>query len=203
MAPSTVIIKSYFCAHGTFRGAIVNCDFLIQWNLTLTDGCEHCTKASAGQRATGAYRCKFDTFWATARCARTTRGLAEIIASPPAPDISIMCHPKEPIDAMQIVQKDISENLHIRDVGLYAVKLGREDSDAPPQGGFSHAGTSNHKVDAANVFIILGFQTNLKLPTTFLLFIVWFNNTFSFSFIWTDIMLDIQYIPIYFLDKCF
>ena len=41
---------------------------------------------------------------------------------------------------MQIVQKDISENLHIRDVGLYAVKLGREDSDAPPQGGFSHAG---------------------------------------------------------------
>ena len=51
-----------------------------------------------------------------------------------------MCHRKEPIGAMQIVQKDISENLHIRDVGLYAVKLGREDSDAPPQGGFSHAG---------------------------------------------------------------
>ena len=47
-----------------------------------------------------------------------------------------MCHPKEPIDAMQIVQKDISENLHIRDVGLYAVKLGGEDSEAPPQGGF-------------------------------------------------------------------
>ena len=46
-----------------------------------------------------------------------------------------MCHRKEPIGAMQIVQKDISENLHIRDVGLYAVKLGREDSDAPPQGG--------------------------------------------------------------------
>ena len=61
---------------------------------------------------------------------------------------------------MQIVQKDISENLHIRDVGLYAVKLGGEDSDAPPQGGFSHsAGTSNHKVvDAANVFIILGLK---------------------------------------------
>ena len=57
----------------------------------------------------------------------------------PPTDISIMCHRKEPIGAMQIVQKDISENLHIRDVGLYAVKLGREDSDAPPQGGFSHA----------------------------------------------------------------
>ena len=36
---------------------------------------------------------------------------------------------------MQIVQKDISENLHIRDVGLYAVKLGGEDSDARPRGG--------------------------------------------------------------------
>ena len=55
---------------------------------------------------------------------------------PRAPDISIMCHRKEPIGAMQIVQKDISENLHIRDVGLYAVKLGGEDSEAPPQGGF-------------------------------------------------------------------
>ena len=152
---STVISKSYFCAHGTFRGAIVNCDFLIQWNLTLTDGCEHCTKASAGQRATGAYRCKFDTFWATARCARTTRGLAEIIASPPAPDISIMCHPKEPIDAMQIVQKDISENLHIRDVGALCGEIGREDSDAPPQGALV---TRGPQIKVATVLFI--FQIN-------------------------------------------
>ena len=140
-----------------FRGVIVNCDFLflIQWNLTLTDGCEHCTKASAGQRATGAYRCKFDTFWATARCARTTRGLAEIIASPPAPDISIMCHPKEPIDAMQIVQKDISENLHIRDVGALCGEIGREDSDAPPQGALV---TRGPQIKVATVLFI--FQIN-------------------------------------------
>ena len=152
---STVISMSYFCAHGTFRGVIVNCDFLIQWNLTLTDGCEHCTKASAGQRATGAYRCKFDTFWATARCATTTRGLAEIIASPPAPDISIMCHPKEPIDAMQIVQKDISENLHIRDVGALCGEIGREDSDAPPQGALV---TRGPQIKVATVLFI--FQIN-------------------------------------------
>ena len=35
---------------------------------------------------------------------------------------------------MQIVQKDISENLHIRDVGALCGEIGREDSDAPPQG---------------------------------------------------------------------
>ena len=70
-----------------------------------------------------------------------------------------MCHRKEPIGAMQIVQKDISENLHIRDVGLYAVKLGREDSDAPPQGGFSHA-RGQTQITKWTLPTFTSFQTN-------------------------------------------
>ena len=59
---------------------------------------------------------------------------------------------------MQIVQKDISENLHIRDVGALCGEIGREDSDAPPQGALV---TRGPQIKVATVLFIL--QINWKV----------------------------------------
>ena len=59
---------------------------------------------------------------------------------------------------MQIVQKDISENLHIRDVGALCGEIGREDSDAPPQGALV---TRGPQIKVATVLFI--FQINWKV----------------------------------------
>ena len=56
---------------------------------------------------------------------------------------------------MQIVQKDISENLHIRDVGALCGEIGREDSDTPPQGALV---TGGPQIKVATVLFI--FQIN-------------------------------------------
>ena len=53
---------------------------------------------------------------------------------------------------MQIVQKDISENLHIRDVGALCGEIGREDSDAPPQGALV---TGGPQIKVATVLFII------------------------------------------------
>ena len=59
---------------------------------------------------------------------------------------------------MQIVQKDISENLHIRDVGALCGEIGREDSDAPPQGALV---TGGPQIKVATVlFIFQSIQIN-------------------------------------------
>ena len=56
---------------------------------------------------------------------------------------------------MQIVQKDISENLHIRDVGALCGEIGRKDSDTPPQGALV---TRGPQIKVATVLFI--FQIN-------------------------------------------
>ena len=98
---------------------------------------------------------------------------------------------------MQIVQKDISENLHIRDVGALCGEIGREDSDAPPQGALV---TRGPQIKVATVLFI--FQINQKVFEKMPLLqpLKVFSTTF-FCFLNS---FDVRSAPpLCILDKCF